>query len=83
VGARFAVGEPAAALTVIANPCRDRVILPSVTLILMLGYTPMLPADGVPLSVPVVGSNAAHDGLFAILNESTSPFGSEAVGRKK
>ena len=83
MGARFAVGEPAAALTVIANPCRDRVILPSVTLILMLGYTPMSLADGVPLSAPVVTSNAAHDGLFAILNEITSPSGSVAVGPKK
>jgi hypothetical protein len=40
----------------------------------------MCDAPGVPCSVPLVGSNAAHVGRFAIENVNAFPSGSDAVG---
>ena len=72
-------GGVVAELTVIVNSGRETAAaLPSLTLILMFANVPV--ALGVPVSLPLVRLNVAHDGLFAIDHESELPSGSLAVG---
>jgi len=55
----------------------------SVTSINMLFAVPTSLFPGVPVSVPVIGSKEAHEGLFVILKVNVSPVSSsEAVGVK-
>jgi hypothetical protein len=58
----------------------DAVKAPSDTAIEMLDEFPA--TVGVPLSRPVVELNAAHVGLFTILNVNVCPSGSDADGVK-
>jgi hypothetical protein len=68
------------AFTAIVNAASDTVVVPSLTRIVTFAYEPTFEALGVPDKRPVVVLNAAHDGLFAMLNVSALPFGSLAVG---
>jgi hypothetical protein len=54
--------------------------MPSDTEITMLGNVAISAAVGVPERRPLVVSNVAHDGLFAMPKASTWPSGSAAVG---
>lgn len=67
-----------AAETTIANAGSEAVDLPSLTRIVMPLLVPA--AVGVPASLPVEVLNDAHEGLFAMLKVSASPFASLAVG---
>jgi hypothetical protein len=69
--------------TWIANGPSDVLAAPSLTLITMFEYVPMLPVRGVPLSAPVDVLKDAHDGRFAIENRSESPSASAALGRNE
>jgi hypothetical protein len=69
-------------VTLIAKPWRDRLALPSVTQILMLGNTPMSLFVGVPDSAPVPELKEIQPGLLAIENLSVSPSASLTVGLK-
>ena len=55
---------------------------PSLTLITMLENVPTLELEGVPLKVPVVVLNEAHDGRFWTLKLSVVPEGLLALGVK-
>lgn len=59
----------------------DELEAPSLTLMTMFEYVPMLPVLGVPVSAPVEVLNEAHDGRFAIENRSVSPSASATLGR--
>jgi hypothetical protein len=72
--------EPA--LTAIENAAKDVVALPSLTRIVMFENVPTFELVGVPDKRPVEVLNAAHAGLFEILNVSLSPFASLALGVK-
>jgi len=82
-GVQLSVAEPVvgevAEEIVIAKAGNDAVPpLPSLTEITMLLFVPV--ALGVPESLPVDVLKVAHDGLFAMLKVSVSPFASLAVG---
>jgi len=66
--------------TVIANAGSGVDALPSLTLITMLLYVRMFAAPGVPDKRPVLVSNAAQEGRFAIVKVRGSPSASAAVG---
>ena len=66
--------------TTIANGASDALALPSLTATVTPLKVPV--AEGVPESLPDVVLNAAHEGLFWMLNVSASPLGSLAVGVK-
>src|SRR5262245_55447922 len=66
--------------TVIENAGSETDDLPSLTLITTLPYVWMSAAPGVPRSRPVLSSNAAQLGRFAIANESGSWSASLATG---
>ena len=63
-----------------ANGPIEVLAAPSLTLITMFEYVPMLPVRGVPASAPVDELKEAHDGRFAIENRSESPSASAAIG---
>jgi hypothetical protein len=65
-------------VTLIAKPWSDRLALPSVTQILMLGNTSMSLFVGVPDSVPVLELKEIQRGLLAIENLSVPPSASVA-----
>jgi hypothetical protein len=56
--------------------------MPSDTLMTMSSYVPTSPSDGRPESSPVSGSKLAHDGMFLISKNTSSPSGSWACGVK-
>lgn len=69
-----------AACTAIEKAASESLALPSDTEITMLE---VVPANvGVPLNWPELVLKVAHEGLFAILNVSVWPSGSDAVGVK-
>ena len=65
---------------VIEKAGNDRVIRPSLTLMMIL--LQVRARVGVPLSLPVVLLNEAQEGFQLMLNFSTCPSGSDAVGVK-
>ena len=73
-------GGAAAASTVMVKAGRDAVCAPSLTLIRIGLEVPTSDAAGVPLSLPVLVSNAAHGGLPVIANVSVLALASEALG---
>ena len=73
-------GGGAAVVTVIVNAGREAVCVPSLTLIVIGPDAPTLAAAGVPLSLPVVVSNAAHEGLPVMAKVSVLALASEALG---
>lgn len=79
-GAELLLLEPA--VTVIEKADKAALVLPSLTRIKMLLNLPTLEFVGVPDKRPVDVLNAAHEGLFEMLNVSLSPFASLAVGVK-
>ena len=68
------------AVAVIVNAGNDLEIRPSLTL--MMSPVQERARGGVPLSRPVVLLNEAQEGFQLILNFSTCPSGSDAVGVK-
>ena len=86
VGAPLIVGGlfvAAALVTVMLNGASDALLRPSLTEIAMLLNVPASALCGVPRSVPVAVSKAAHAGRLLILNVSDLPSGSLALGVKR
>ena len=81
-GGVFAFGPlpDGAAATLMLNGPTEALSVPSDTEMVIPLYWPTLAALGVPLSLPVVASNVAHVGMFAMLKVSVLPFASLAVG---
>lgn len=73
-------GGGAAASTVMVKAGRVAVCAPSLTVITIGLEVPMSDATGVPLSLPVFVSNAAHEGLPVMANVSLLALASEALG---
>jgi len=74
------VGVGVAAVTCMENAGRLAEAVPSLTLMMIPEYVPVLAAGGVPLSCPVAMLKFAQDGLFVIENDRVLPDGSVVVG---
>lgn len=68
------------ASTCMANAGRVAFFQPSLTAITMFGYVPMLPAEGVPESCPVLLLKVAHEGMLVIAKTTGRPNVSVAEG---
>jgi hypothetical protein len=73
-------GGAAAASTMMLKAGREALCAPSLTLITIGLELPTSDAAGVPLSLPVFVSNAAHEGLPVMANVSLLALASEALG---
>ena len=73
-------GGGAAGSTVMTKAGREAVSVPSLTLITIGLEAPTSATAGVPLSLPVEVSNAAHEGLPVIAKLSVLALASEALG---
>src|SRR5215469_13937764 len=73
-------GGDVAASTVMVKAGREAVCDPSLTLITIGLEVPTSDAAGVPLSLPVFVSNAAHEGLPVMAKVSLLDLASEALG---
>ena len=69
-------------ITWIENGGKLAVACPSLTLIVMLAYTPASPLPGVPNSAPVAVLKLAQAGRLLMLNVKLSPSASLASGVK-
>ena len=74
---------PAAAVTAMLNAGSHAILRPSLTPMVMLPYVPALALCGVPCSCPFVRLKVAHAGRLLIMNVSSRPSGSLAVGVKE
>lgn len=70
----------AVATTEMENAGSDAVTPPADALMTMSAYTPTCADVGVPLSSPLLGLSAAHDGTFVPLKVIALPALSVAVG---
>jgi len=73
-------GGGAAGVTVMVKAGREAVCVPSLTLIAIGAEVPTSAAAGAPLSLPVVVSKAAHEGLPVTAKVSALALASEALG---
>jgi hypothetical protein len=73
-------GGGVAVVTVMLKAGKEADWVPSLTLITIGLEVPTSAAAGVPVSLPVVVSNAAHDGLPVIAKVSVLVLASEALG---
>ena len=73
-------GGDAAAVTVMVNAGSEAVWAPSLTLMTIGLEVPTSVVAGVPLSLPVLASNAAQKGLPVTAKVSLLPLASDALG---